>query len=232
MSYNAFKFLTNGHAAGMPWGGSLDWAMVVSILLCAFILACIAVSIRLYRGRESESKALWLGSIGLLLAPLVLLPISNFTVLRYSKQEAFCASCHSVMQPYVDDMHNPGSKAMAARHYQDRVGKFTECYSCHASSGMYGMFQAKLTGLHEAYAYATGNYHVPLKIASPFPNQFCLRCHDGARKFMAEDSHVDADGKTSNDLVSGAVRCEECHGPSHLVVPRIAQTTSGETNIP
>ena len=223
MSHNAYAFLTNGHTAGMPWGGSLDWAMVLSILLCAFILICIAASLLFYRGREFETTALWLGSLGLLVGPLALFPISNFTVLRYSKQVTFCASCHDVMQPYVDDMHNRNIKTMAAKHYQDQFAKYTECYSCHATPGMYGIFRAKLTGLHEAFAYATGNYRLPLKLAKPFPNQFCLRCHDGARKFMAEDSHLDADGTVAKDLVNDTVRCDECHGPSHQV-SRLAQT--------
>lgn len=145
MSNNALAFLTNGHAANMPWGGSLDWAIVLSIILCALILLGVLVSLVPGRGREFETKALLIGSFTLAVAPLVLLPVSTFTVLRYTKQEAFCASCHSVMQPYVDDMKNPHSKAIAARHYQDRFASFTECYSCHVQSGMYGMFQAKLT---------------------------------------------------------------------------------------
>jgi nitrate/TMAO reductase-like tetraheme cytochrome c subunit len=217
MSHNALAFLTNGHATNLPWGGSLDWAIVMSILLCAFVLACTVAHFFLYRGREFETKSLALGSISLVIAPLVLLPISNFAVLRYTKQEAFCTSCHSVMQPYADDMRNPASKTMAARHYQDRFAEFSECYSCHVNPGMYGMFEAKLTGLQEAYVYATGHYRLPLKMDTPFSNGACLRCHAGARKFMAEDSHLDADGKIDRDLVSGTTRCQECHGPGHQV---------------
>jgi hypothetical protein len=226
MSHNILTFVTSGHAAGMPWGDSLDWALVISILLCALTLVCIAISLFLYRGREAEATALSLGCVGLLLAPVALLPISNFAILRYTKQQAFCASCHTVMQPYVDDMHRANGRTMAARHFQNRFANATECYSCHVSPGMYGMFEAKLTGLHEAYAYATGNYHLPLKMATPFSNQFCLRCHDGARKFMAEDSHLDANGKTAQDLISGATRCEECHGPGHQIAS-LAQTSVG-----
>ena len=222
MSFNVIAFLTNGHTAGMPWGGSLDWAIALSIVLCAFILICIAISLLLYRKRQFETQALYLGFLGLLVVPLALLPISNFTVLRYSKQVSFCLSCHDVTQPYADEMHNPKARTMAARHYQDRFARYTECYSCHANPGMYGIFKAKMTGLHEAYVYAMGNYQVPLKVAAPFSNQFCLRCHSDGRKFMAEDSHLGANGKIEDDLVSGAVRCEECHGPAHEVA-QIAQ---------
>jgi nitrate/TMAO reductase-like tetraheme cytochrome c subunit len=215
MSHNALAFLTNGHAANMPWGGSLDWAIIISILLSAFILAFTVATFFLYRGREFETKALVLGSVALVIAPLALLPVSTFAVLRYTKQEAFCTSCHSVMQPYAEDMRNPTSKTMAARHYQDRFAEFTECYSCHVNPGMYGMLQAKLTGLQEAYLYATGHYRLPLKMDAPFSNRFCLRCHAGTRKFMAEDSHLEADGKIDHDLLTGTTRCEECHGPGH-----------------
>ena len=226
MPHHILAFLTNGHAAAMPWGSSLDWALILSILLCAFILLCIVLSIIGYRGRESDPRALWLGTIGLLFAPLTLLPVSNFAVLRYSKQEAFCTSCHSVMQPYVDDMRNPKGRDIAARHFQNRVADGTECYSCHVNPGMYGMFRAKLTGLHEAYTFATGNYHLPLKIAEPYSNQFCLRCHQGARKFMAEDSHLDADGKTAADLTTDVTLCSECHGPGHQI-GKLARTSTG-----
>ena len=73
----------------------------------------------------------------------------------------------------------------------------------------------------------TGDYRLPLKIAAPFPNQFCLRCHSDGRKFIAEDSHLDADGAVAKDLVTGVVRCDECHGPSHQVNRRERTSREG-----
>jgi nitrate/TMAO reductase-like tetraheme cytochrome c subunit len=217
MSLKILQFLTDGHDAGMPWGNTLDLAMILSVALCAVILGCIIFCVIFYRGEETDARALWIGSVSLLIAPLLLLPVSNLTVFRYSQQVTFCVSCHQVMQPYVDQMHDPASRTMAARHYQDRFSRNTECYGCHARPGVYGTLEAKLTGLHEAYAFLAGTYHLPLKLAEPMTNQFCLRCHSDGRRFMMEDSHLDADGKIAHDLVTNAVQCEECHGPSHQV---------------
>ena len=200
----------------MRWGTTLGWAMALTIILSITILVIIVASRILYRGRLTEGTAMWLHLVGLGVLPLGLLAVGNFATLEYAKEERFCAACHLTMAPYVADLANPRSQSLAALHYQDRFAPGTECYACHADYGLHGTLEAKLTGLRDLYRYATRTYHLPIHMARPFANGLCLKCHEGARRFMAEESHVEA-GHLSADLASGATRCTECHARVHIV---------------
>ncbi len=211
-----------GQANGetLRWGSALDWGIALSIVLCALILVCILVSRIVYRGRQTEGSALWLHLLALGIFPLFLLAFGNFTVLEYSKEERFCGACHVTMQPYIDDLHNPRGKSLAALHFQDRFAPGTECYSCHADYGVHGTFEAKLTGLRHVYRYWTATYHLPIRMYTPFDNQLCLKCHNGARRFMEEDSHLGEQNRVSEDLWTGKTACGDCHKPAHAIPKR------------
>ena len=51
----------------------------------------------------------------------------------------------------------------------------------------------------------------------PYSNTLCLKCHDGARRFMAEDVHLGVGGTVSGELVSNETACIECHKPAHRI---------------
>ncbi len=200
----------------LAWGSTLDWAMALTVGLMLLIVACIVAARIVYRGRQAEGSALWLHLLCLGVFPLFLLVLGNFAVLESAKEEQFCGTCHLTMKPYVDDLHDPKGKSLAAKHFQDRFAPGTECYACHADYGLHGTFEAKLQGLHDSYRYVTRTYRLPLKMPTPFANTLCLKCHDGARSFMAEELHVDGD-KVSDDLRTGKTRCVRCHKPAHHI---------------
>ncbi len=102
-------------------------------------------------------------------------------------------------------------------HYQDRFAPGEECYTCHANYGVHGTFQAKLLGLNDAWRELTGTYTVPIKMRKPFPNALCLKCHNGARKFMKEDSHLDPGNVVSKDILTDKTLCTDCHVPGHML---------------
>ena len=205
------------------WGSALDWGVILTTALCVLILAGVIAARIVYRNRQTEGNALWVHLLALGIFPLFLLVFGNFTMLEYATQERFCATCHLTMQPYVDDLHNPDSKSLAARHFQDRFAPGTECYSCHADYGIHGTFEAKLTGLRHVYKYHTRTYRVPIKMPRAFQNTLCLKCHNGARRFMAEDSHVGADKKVLEELVTTATPCVECHKHMHEIPKQAAR---------
>jgi nitrate/TMAO reductase-like tetraheme cytochrome c subunit len=178
------------------------------------ILAGIAVSLIRYRGRQAEGNALWVHLLALGVLPLFLLAVGNFAVLEYAKEERFCGKCHRTMKPYSDDMQNPKSQSLAAAHFQNRFAPSTGCYSCHANYGVHGTFAAKLTGLRHVYKYATATYHLPIKLPTPFENTLCLKCHNGAKRFMAQDLHLE-NGRVSAGLRTGQIECIQCHSPAH-----------------
>ena len=211
-----------GTTGGEPlrWGSVLDWATALTIGLSALILICILVSLIVYRGQQTEGNALRLHLLSLGIFPLLLLAVGSFAVLEVSKEVSFCGTCHIVMKPYIDDLHNAQSQSLAALHFQHRFAPGIDCYSCHANYGIHGTFEAKMTGLVDVYKYVTGTYHLPLKMRAPFDNVFCLKCHNGAKRFMAQEIHLEG-GKVSDDLRTGTYSmrspgsCGLCHSLSH-----------------
>src|SRR5262249_57964982 len=208
----------------MQGGTTLGSAMGLTGVLSAAILVIIVASRVLYRGRLTEGTAMWLHLVGLGVLPLGLLAVGNFATLEYAKDGRCCAACHLTMAPYVVDLRNPRSQSLAALHYQDRFAPGTECYACHADYGLHGTFEAKLTGIRDLYRYATRTYQLPIHMQRPFANSLCLKCHEGARRFMAEESHVE-DGHLSPELASGATRCTDCHARVHAVAGVAAVTS-------
>ena len=45
----------------------------------------------------------------------------------------------------------------------------------------------------------------------------CLKCHYGAKRFMARDEHLESPGKISTFLVDDKTRCLDCHKVAHRV---------------
>lgn len=204
----------------LRWGSALDWAIVLTVGVSVLILICILLSLVVYRGRQTEGNALWLHLLSLGIFPLMLLAVGNFSVLEYTKEERFCGSCHLTMKPYIDDLHNGKSRSLAARHFQHRSARGTECYSCHANYGVHGTFEAKLTGLRDVYRYVTRTYDLPLKMRAPYENALCLKCHSEAKRYVAawEGIHL----KLSDQLRTGLIKCVGCHKLAHDI-PKLQQ---------
>lgn len=200
----------------LRWGSALDWAIALTVVVSALILIGVLISRIAYRGSQTEGSALWLHLLSLGIFPLFLLAVGNFAVLEYAKEVRFCGACHVTMKPYIDDLHNAASQSLAALHAQNRFAPDTECYSCHANYGLHGTFEAKLTGLRHVYKYVTATYRLPLTLPAAFDNTLCLKCHNGAKRFMAEDVHLQ-DGKLSHELRTGATSCVDCHAPAHAI---------------
>lgn len=206
-------------------GGELDWAMLLTLVLSVLILVLIGLSRVLYRRRQAEGNALWLHLLALGLLPVALVGVGNVAVMEYAKDVHFCGSCHAVMKPYVDDLHKVRGQSLAALHFQHRAAPGTECYACHADYGLYGTVQAKRAGLRHLYRYLSGSYRLPLRMHTEFSNGLCLKCHDGAKRFMDQEIHLD-DGKVSADLRTGQTECVQCHRPAHDL-PRPRRAAAG-----
>ncbi len=196
------------------WGTALDWAIALTAGISALIVILIVTSLIVFRGRQTEGNALWVHLLSLGVLPMVLLATGNFATLEYATEVQFCGSCHLTMKPYIDDLRNPKSTSLASLHAQNRMGPGTECYSCHANYGIHGTFEAKLTGMRHLYKYNTRTYRLPLKMPEPFENTLCLKCHNGAKRFMAQDIHLD-NGQVSEELRTNKTECVSCHGPAH-----------------
>jgi nitrate/TMAO reductase-like tetraheme cytochrome c subunit len=199
--------------------------MALTAAVSALIVLAILASLILFRGRQAEGSALWLHLLALGILPLFLLAFGNFATLEYATEVQFCGSCHLTMRPYIEDLRNPKSQSLAALHAQNRVTPGRECYSCHANYGVHGTLAAKMTGLRHVYKYNTGTYELPLKMPEPFENTLCLKCHNGAKRFMAQDVHLE-NGKVTEDLRSTRTECVMCHAPAHAI-PAVKKAEAG-----
>ncbi|MDA2913379.1 hypothetical protein MYX77_05385 [Acidobacteriia bacterium AH_259_A11_L15] len=134
------------------------------------------------------------------------------TVFEETKTVGSCASCH-VMDPFVNDMKNPTSASLAARHYRNKWIADHQCYSCHTTYGAHGTLAAKRDGFRHWLLYVTETWTEPIQYSGTYPNSNCLACHANTRKFAAVRSH----GVLAPDLASDRVSCVTCHGPPHPV---------------
>jgi len=209
------------------WGSAQDWAIGISLGISVLVLVGILVSLVFFRGRQTYGNALWLNLLALAVLPLVLIPIGNFAVFETATEVKFCGTCHLVMKPYVDDLHNVKSDSLASAHYQQRSSPGTECYSCHSDYGIHGTIAAKMEGMRHVYKYWTSTYTFPIKMYQPFTNEQCLKCHNGAKAFMSQAIHLNDQNQVSSDLLTDDTNCTQCHGPAHEV-PNKPQTQRAE----
>jgi hypothetical protein len=130
--------------------------------------------------------------------------------------------CH-VMTPMVTDMHEPGSQTLAARHFRNGWIPKDQCYQCHSDYGLAGDLAAKAEGYRHLARYTTRTHTEPIKYRGVFPNDNCLKCHDGTPKFGAVDSHTTVRARLDDNSLS----CLNCHGRAH---PTREQRTPGHAD--
>ena len=158
---------------------------------------------------------------------LIVLPggaifLANYHTFEGVHEVRACASCH-VMLPMVNDMQDPKSETLAARHYKNKWIAKDQCYQCHSDYGLGGDLEAKMTGFRHLARYTTRTYQEPIVARVKFNNQNCLQCHDGTPKWMAVESHVES----RKDIVANQMKCIDCHGDPH---PTAEQRTPGSSD--
>lgn len=157
-------------------------------------------------GRE---KILLLFVVGV--APLLLVLSTVQLSFRRAETRAFCSSCHA-MTPWVSDLENRASDALAARHFRNRWIPHDQCYTCHVDCDFMGPVRAKIDGMRHIVSYYTGIGRTgPIKLYKPFPNENCLQCHSLAAGFNGEAVHQEVMAK----IRAGQVSCIKCHNEIH-----------------
>ena len=132
------------------------------------------------------------------------------TVMEGTKRVEACASCH-VMGPFVNDLKNPASPTLAARHFKNKWIARDQCYGCHISYGATGTIEGKRDGFRHWLYYVTGTYSDPIKFVGSYSNSNCLYCHEGTRIWERIKSH----NALRTDLEQDLIACIRCHGPPH-----------------
>ena len=164
----------------------------------------------IYRKRLSRGTYHWLLLLGLFVLPLTATLSTTATVIEGTKRVEACASCH-VMEPFVNDLKNPASPTLAARHYKNNWIARDQCYGCHISYGATGTIEGKRDGFRHWLYYVTGTYSDPIKFVGSYSNSNCLHCHEGTTIWERIKSHQ----ALRADLEQDHIACIRCHGPPH-----------------
>ena len=128
-----------------------------------------------------------------------------------AEQVRFCADCHT-MTPWVDDLHNPSSKSLAAMHFSNRCILHDQCYTCHADYGFLGPITTKLESLpHVAIYYGCIKMPKQIQLRKPFPNANCLQSPGSGGQLQKQSSTRGGDGATAGK----SAELLTCHQPIH-----------------
>jgi len=158
----------------------------------------------------AESAAKLIAFAALIVLPAGAIFTANYHTFEGVHEVSGCASCHAML-PMVNDLHDPNSGTLAARHYKNKWIAENQCYHCHSDYGFSGNVEAKLTGYRHLARYTTHTYTEPIAARVRFNNQNCLNCHHHTPKFEAVQSHhTAADRLASNQMI-----CLNCHGQAH-----------------
>ncbi len=182
-------------------------------------IGLIGYSLIRYRGRISGTPSWIFLLAGIVVVPSISVLLGTLLALERAERVDFCASCHLTMKPYVDDLKNPDSVSLAAKHYQNRYIPENQCYTCHTGYGMFGTVEAKMSGLIDVYKYYSRTFHTPIKMRNPYKNDDCLKCHGEAANFLAVHDEFKA------EIFSGDMKCMMCHArktPAHKLIQTVA----------
>lgn len=178
-------------------------AAVVGILLLVLVQ-------HVYRKNLQHGTYRRLLLIGLFVLPMIVTWTTTKTVMEGTKSVQACMSCH-VMHPFVNDMENPSSPTLAARHYRNNWIAKDQCYSCHVTYGVTGTVEGKRDGFRHWLYYVTSIYADPIQYAGSYDNSNCLDCHRGTAKWERVKSHQALAAEVAADRIA----CIACHGPPH-----------------
>lgn len=192
---------------GMTIGEIMRWAGILSVFTAIIILLAIEF---VYRDRINRMNYRMLLIISLFVLPVIVGLGTSATVLETTKTVQSCGTCH-VMDPFVNDLYNPESTTLAARHYKNKWIPAYQCYTCHTTYGAHGTFEGKRDGFRHWLLFVTQTWDEPISYSGSYPNMNCTSCHAGTTAFSEVASHRALSSKLRADEVS----CTSCHGPAH-----------------
>lgn len=192
---------------GITVGELMRLAGIFAVVAALFILILIEF---VYRDRINRMNYRLLLIISLFVLPVIVGLGTSATVLETTKTVQSCGTCH-VMDPFVNDLYDPGSTTLAARHYKNQWISEYQCYTCHTTYGAHGTFEGKRDGFRHWLLFVTRTWDEPISYSGSYPNMNCTACHGGTTAYLDVPSHLALADKFRTDEVS----CTSCHGPAH-----------------
>ena len=191
----------------------------ITLTLIGLSLA-LALLVGFRKGISQSREGKMLAFVALLVLPVVAVWGGFEEHMDRATSTQFCLSCH-VMSEYGQSLHYDDKSYIPSLHWENNfVPRDHACYTCHTDYSMFGPVKAKFNGLHHIFVQYFGTVPKPeeIKLYKPFPNETCLHCHLGARKFEEVNGHH----KTPDMLdkvKSGQLSCisSGCHDTVHEV---------------
>ncbi len=213
MSATAFSALSQvgSVAPEAPHGATLGdtlWAIAFFAIVLG-VLGLVLVEF-VWKSRIAKTTYRWLLLFGVLVLPAFALVGSTGSMFEEMKTVGACNSCH-VMNTFVEDMRDPNSPSLAARHFRSGAIPSKQCYLCHTGYGIFGTLEAKRDGLRHWVLYVTGTWEKPITFKGSYPNANCLSCHAVSPSFQRVESHL----ALGQMLAADEVGCHSCHGLPH-----------------
>jgi nitrate/TMAO reductase-like tetraheme cytochrome c subunit len=201
---------------------------VIGILLCVRVLLVKPADLTSPRpirlGIATLPRAAYLKLVAFaafILVPVAAVALANYHLFVGVQEVSACANCH-VMWPQVNDMQDPQSGTLAARHFRNRWIADRQCYQCHTDYGLAGAVNAKMDGFRHLARYVTRTYPEPVLLSGHYLNRNCLNCHAGMASFERIQSHQ----TVADRLGTNQMTCLTCHGLAH---PGPAARTPGSS---
>ena len=183
---------------------------IIGLIAALGAIVGLVITEFFYRRRFSRANYHWMLLTSLAVLPGIALLNTTGVFMEETKTVGSCASCH-VMRPFVNDMMDPDSRTLAARHYQNRWIPDQQCYACHISYGVHGALSAKLSVARHWLLYVLGSWEEPIRHRGAYPNTNCLACHQQAQRFARAAVHT----AHRAELTTNKIACIRCHGAPH-----------------
>lgn len=208
--------LQAGTAAPDPPHGPTLAGTLATIALVSIVLGVVGLLLVefVFKHRIPRGTYRWLLLLGLLVLPAFALLGASGSMFEEMKTVEACNSCH-VMNPFVDDMRDPASATLAARHFRTGAIPAKQCYACHTGYGIFGTAEAKRDGFRHWLLYVTRTWEEPITFKGSYPNSNCLACHATSPTFREVESHRALRLPLERDEIG----CFTCHGLPHPARP-------------
>ena len=145
-------------------------------------------------------------------ALVVIVAGSGAFVSHQEERNTFCVACH--VEPEGEfvarlSREDPETVDLAVRHHRLDAAR---CIDCHRGEGVTGRIGSLAAGARNTLPFLVGLHQDPGKLRGSFPNNFCVKCHQGIFEDRGFPNHVHSNIPTSKL----DIRCATCH-PSHQI---------------
>lgn len=133
---------------------------------------------------------------------LVALGVLTYSIMHYTSQPHFCASCHEIRTSVSTWSVGPHTSVT--------------CLDCHSNPGKVGYVIRKIRGLGEVYHHVT--HQIPTTLVAKYNIQTCIVCHTGNNKEYPKAKNIKlplgdpmAPAISHTEILQTNTSCHTCH---------------------